>query len=287
MTLQELFDQGRRRLLEAGIKEAELDARYLLFAAFHLDAARYLAVRGQTLKGQESADACLMYEDMLLRRAKRIPLQYVIGSQEFMGLSFRVNEHVLIPRQDTETLVELVLRDYPEKEVSVLDLCTGSGCIAVSLKKLGEYREVTGADISEEALAVAQANGQANGCRIRWIKSDLLRDFGRDERYDIIVSNPPYIPTDVIAGLEPEVRDYEPMLALDGDRDGLLFYRRLAGECTGHLNPGGSVYFEIGYDQGAQVSRLLLEAGYKEIEIVKDTPGMDRVVKAVLGGNHV
>ena len=234
-------------------------------------------------------------------------------------MTFSVDENVLIPRQDTETLVERVLRDYPEKERTILDMCTGSGCIAISLAVLGGYQNVTAVDISEAALRVAKKNARrlfliqkgtarsesfqvsekpwcirlktwlARGPRLQaeieehsltLVQSNLFHAGGPDAMYDVIVANPPYIPSAVIDGLEPEVRDHEPRLALDGSEDGLYFYRVLALECSKHLNKGGCVYFEIGYDQAESVSRILTIAGYREIEVIKDEPGLDRVVKA-------
>ena len=221
------------------------------------------------------------------KRTSRIPLQQILGQQEFMGLTFFVNEHVLIPRQDTETLVELVLNEQKDKNVSILDMCTGSGCIAVSLKKLGGYACVEGADISEEALKVAKRNSEeilensdVNSSRTGVIFrcSDMFSAFPETERFNVIVSNPPYIPSAVIEELEPEVRDHEPRGALDGTADGLYFYRILAEECAKHLTPGGHVYFEIGYDQGAAVKELLDIHGFKDTRVIQDLTGKDRVV---------
>ena len=204
-----------------------------------------------------------------------------------MGLTFFVNEHVLIPRQDTETLVELVLNEQKDKNISILDMCTGSGCIAVSLKKLGGYACVEGADISEEALKVAKRNSEeilensdVNSSRTGVIfrRSDMFSAFPETERFNVIVSNPPYIPSAVIEELEPEVRDHEPRGALDGTADGLYFYRILAEECAKHLTPGGRVYFEIGYDQGAAVKELLDIHGFKDTRVIQDLTGKDRVV---------
>ena len=187
----------------------------------------------------------------------------------------------LIPRQDTEDLVELILREHPEKEKKILDMCTGSGCIAISLAKLGSYHQVTAADISEGALEVTKKNAGRliPDAAFNLVQSDLyekeeeIRNKAADG-YDVIVSNPPYIPTEVIEGLQPEVRDFEPKLALDGTADGLHFYRILAQESGRFLKKGGSLYLEIGYDQGEPVSSLLERAGYREIRVIKDTPGL-------------
>lgn len=288
MTLRQLLEEGREELKKAGVADWALDARYLLMAAFDLDLASLLVKQErQILPGCESEEKIHRYRQMIGRRAERIPLQQILGEQEFMGFPFQVNEHVLTPRQDTETLVELVLRERPDPSQSVLDLCTGSGCIALSLARLGGYRRVWASDLSEEALKVAEQNAKGlleeleeNKAEFRLLKSDLFEGIPKEERFDILTSNPPYIPTEVIEGLEPEVRDHEPRMALDGDEDGLKFYRILAGEAGGFLNPGGAIYLEIGWDQGAKVEELLRQAGFQEIRTVKDLAGKDRVVRA-------
>ena len=288
MTLRQLLEEGREKLKKAGVADWALDARYLLMAAFDLDLASLLVKQErQILPGGESEEKIHRYRQMIGRRAERIPLQQILGEQEFMGFPFQVNEHVLTPRQDTETLVELVLRERPDPSQSVLDLCTGSGCIALSLARLGGYRRVWASDLSEEALKVAEENAKGllkdpaeSKADFRLLKSDLFEGIPKEERFDILTSNPPYIPTEVIEGLEPEVRDHEPRMALDGDEDGLKFYRILAAEAGGFLNPGGVIYLEIGWDQGAKVEELLRQAGFQEIRTVKDLAGKDRVVRA-------
>lgn len=309
----DVLNYGKKILKNAGIVEADLDAWYLFGQIFGISRAQYflcareniagstaqkMAAQEQTGNSLESKNAhdCVelwlkerlsAYENTLEKRASRIPLQQILGQQEFMGLTFFVNEHVLIPRQDTETLVELVLNEQKDKNVSILDMCTGSGCIAVSLKKLGGYACVEGADISEEALKVAKRNSEeilenrdVNSSRTGVIfrRSDMFSAFPETERFNVIVSNPPYIPSAVIEELEPEVRDHEPRGALDGTADGLCFYRILAEECAKHLTPGGYVYFEIGYDQGAAVKELLDIHGFKDTRVIQDLTGKDRVV---------
>ena len=276
MTFLELCKWGEKRLADAGVADAGLDARYLLLEAFELDMAHFL------LKQQEQVPTVDgRTREAIQARAMRVPLQYLVGSQEFMGLSFQVDSRVLIPRQDTETLVEMILKEHPEKETRILDLCTGSGCIAISLAALGGYGQVDGADISGDALEVARENGRRLAPAVRFLEGDLFEALDEGAAYDVIASNPPYIATEVIEGLEPEVRDYEPRGALDGGADGLTFYRRLAAECREHLTDGGSVYFEIGCEQAADVTGFLADAGYSEIEVIKDEPGLDRVVRAV------
>lgn len=346
----DVLNYGKKILKNAGIVEADLDAWYLFEQIFGISRAQYfmcareniagstaqkMTAQEQTGNSLESKNAldCVelwlkekmsAYENTLEKRASRIPLQQILGQQEFMGLTFFVNEHVLIPRQDTETLVELVLNEQKDKNISILDMCTGSGCIAVSLKKLGGYACVEGADISEEALKVAKRNSeeilensdvnndavssrteQIQNCtnltnnqnkqdnseermvsEVRTVpqtgvifrRSDMFSAFPETERFNVIVSNPPYIPSAVIEELEPEVRDHEPRGALDGTADGLYFYRILAEECAKHLTPGGHVYFETGYDQGAAVKELLDIHGFKDTRVIQDLTGKDRVV---------
>lgn len=285
LTLNLLLTEGVKLLTEAGIEEASLDARYLLFEAFDTDMTHFLLDRDRIISENDQVlDQVNQYRIMIKKRTQRIPLQQITKSWEFMGLKFYVNEHVLIPRQDTETLVELILKDYQGRKPVVLDMCTGSGCIAVCLSKIGGFDDVTGADISKEALKVAKRNADVllGPGRITLIESDLFKALEPEKRFDIIVSNPPYIPTEMIKELQPEVRDFEPMLALDGKEDGLFFYRQLVSDGQRFLNPGGAVYFEIGYDQAEPVRALLENAGFAEVRVVKDGAGLDRVVCAVL-----
>ena len=283
MTLQKLLEEGRERLKRAGVPDWSLDARYLLLEAFGLSLASFLAASGRELSDDSGTrEKIRRFREMTERRAGRIPLQQILGVQDFMGMEFEVNEHVLIPRQDTETLVELVLQERPDPACQVLDLCTGSGCTAISLARLGGYGKVWALDLSEEALKVARRNQQKllkdyTG-EFRLLKSDLFQEIPKGEKFDILVSNPPYIPKKVIEELEPEVRDYEPRMALDGDEDGLKFYRILARESGRFLKKGGAIYLEIGWDQGPAVEGLLAEAGFQEIRTVQDLAGKDRVV---------
>ena len=293
MTLGQLYESGRKKLEEAGVPDAALDARFLLLEAFDLNFASFLTRRDCPLLKQDGGEkseihrlkqAAQRYETAILARAERIPLQHLTGYQCFMGLEFKVNECVLIPRQDTETLVECVLEENTDKNSAILDVCTGSGCIAISLARLGGYHSVTGLDISEEALKVAQANREMvlgeEKERLRLIKSDMFKGLEPKEQFDVIVSNPPYIPSEVIEGLEPEVRDHEPRLALDGEADGLKFYRILAECSMAYLKPGGRVYMEIGFDQGKDVLELFERAGFSGLKVIKDMAGLDRVVQA-------
>ncbi len=234
------------------------------------------------------------YEALITDRAAHTPLQHLTGEQEFMGLTFLVNENVLVPRQDTETLVEETLKNLHDG-MRILDLCTGSGCILLSLLQYSNDCVGVGVDLSAEALAVARENyarlrEERPEMEALFLEGDLFdalereKDQGCDEtnsqngRYDIIVSNPPYIETDVISMLMPEVREHEPMMALDGGADGLIFYRRITQGVGNYLNRGGMLFFEIGCEQAASVREIMEQAGFREIEVVKDFAGLDRVV---------
>lgn len=312
-TLQTLLTYGREQLKRKGSPEPELDAKYLLLEAFCTDMVHFLMNRSQELpQNSRVEEMTARYREMIAQRGRRIPLQQILGTQEFMGFSFYVNRHVLIPRQDTETLVELVLREHPGNGEAVLDLCTGSGCIALSLALKGSYGKICAVDLSREALKVAEKNkhkllDEDMQDKVEFLEGDLfaalekregLKDEkmpkkreGSEEKFDLLVSNPPYIPTNVIAGLEPEVRDYEPRMALDGSEDGLAFYRRIAAESGPYINDGAFLYLEIGWDQGEAVKKILQEAGFSQVRIVQDACKNDRVVCAVKreqnGGNYV
>lgn len=270
MKLNEVLNQGEAALDLAGIAEAKLDAWYLFEAAFGLDRVGYLMKLNQTA----DEECCNRFNKMIERRSQHIPLQHIIGTQEFMGFEFRVNEHVLIPRQDTECLVERVMKYAQDK--SVLDVCTGSGCIIISLEKLCHLKKACALDISAEALQVAKRNARQLEAEVEYIESDLFAQI--HEKYDIIVSNPPYIPTKVIDELMEEVREHEPMLALDGKEDGLFFYRKIIQEAGNYLNPDGMLFFEIGHDQALDVTKLMEENGFCEVVTEKDLAGLDRIV---------
>ncbi len=288
MTLFNLYTEGTRALEQSGNPDAGNDARQLLLAAFHLDMTHYLLNRMQPLPDSGPArGATDLYREMIGKRRRRVPLQQILGCQEFMGLEFCVNRHVLIPRQDTETLVELVLEEHEEGD-RLLDLCTGSGCIAVSLAVKGKFSSVTATDISREALHVAKRNGERLFAgAIAFYQGDLFAALpaetsGSCPGFDIITANPPYIPTAVIRTLQPEVRDHEPVLALDGSGDGVYYYRRIAAKARDYLTDRGRLYLEIGHDQGDVVSGILDSHGYRNIRVVKDLPGNDRVVCAAI-----
>lgn len=271
MTYREAIDMGEKLLSENGIADARTDAWLLLAMACKIDRNFYYLHMKEDITEEEKAE----YESVLKKRAERIPLQYITGEQEFMGLGFLVNSNVLIPRADTEVLVEEALKII-KPGMKVLDLCTGSGCIIISILKNVPDAEGTATDISRQALIVAKENARRNNVSPLFETSDLLDHV--QGRFDVIVSNPPYIRTEEIAKLMPEVRDFEPYDALDGKEDGLYFYRRIIAESREHLEPGGYLMFEIGYDQGEDVSALMAKSGYQEIEVIKDLAGLDRVV---------
>ncbi len=272
MTYRQLYEYGTKQLEDAGITEAKLDARLLLEHICHTD-QNALLVYGNSERSELEEQ---FYRMCIEKRAARIPLQHITGMQEFMGLSFRVNEHTLIPRQDTEILVEEGLHCLFDG-MRILDMCTGSGCILLSLLKYSNECEGLGVDISAEALKVAEENARRLGLRADFLQSDLFEQVPQ-KKYDMIISNPPYIETAVIETLMPEVRDHEPLQALDGMEDGLFFYRRIVEKAGGFLEKGGWLLFEIGYDQGEAVSELLIKQGFQDVKVVKDYAGLDRVV---------
>lgn len=272
MTYREAVEFGTKCLTDAGVPDVALDAWYLLQMVCKIERSYYY------VHGEEdiTQDAQKEYEIAVQKRAEHIPLQYIIGEQEFMGLRFKVNSNVLIPRQDTETLVEQVLK-IVKPGMKVLDLCTGSGCVLISVLKNAPELTGMGSDISKTALLVAKENAKLHEVDAEWVRSDLFDNI--TETFDVIMANPPYIPTGEILSLMPEVRDFEPENALDGGADGLDFYRKIAGQVKDYLNPGGYVYMEIGYDQGEAVSELMRNAGFTEVEVIKDLARNDRVVK--------
>lgn len=277
MNYREAFETGKGALAAAGIEEAELDARLLLEEICGTDRNTLLVHGDRNVTEEELAQ----YKEMLEKRSAHIPLQQIIGRQSFMGLDFYVDENVLIPRQDTELLVEEALQELHDG-MRILDMCTGSGCILLSLLKYSNDCEGIGADISEKALKVAERNRVQLGLEnAAFIRSDLFEAV--EGKFDLLVSNPPYICSDVIDTLMPEVREHEPRQALDGSADGLHFYRRILADCRAYLKPGGMLLFEIGYDQGEAVKRLMEENGFLEVEVKKDYGGLDRVVLGTLG----
>lgn len=280
MTLKELYSKGSEMLANASIQESSLDAWYLLEHITGISRAQYFVDSQQSVpKDQEK-----QYLQFIQRRAEHIPLQHLTGVQEFMGLEFQVNEHVLIPRQDTEILVETALEKLKDmtNPQNILDMCTGSGCILLSMLYYTQKEHDisgTGIDISSEALNVAKNNAKRLELSADFCQSDLFDNV--NGIYSMIVSNPPYIRSSVIETLQEEVRDHDPILALDGMEDGLYFYRRIISESKAHLQDGGYLLFEIGYDQGIDVSNLMKDAGFLDVIVKKDLAGLDRVVFGV------
>ena len=278
MKLSELYGLFVDTLNKSGFAEAESDSRLIFEYIAGIDRVKL------SLEGDRELEPGIeeKLKAALAKRLTHMPVQYITGYQNFMGLEFMVSKDVLIPRMDTETLVEEVLR-LGLSNVRVLDICTGSGCILLSILKYVYGSSGVGVDISDGALGVAKANSEALGIDATFIKSDMFENIPKDERFDIVVSNPPYIRSDVIGTLMSEVKDYEPLLALDGSEDGLKFYRIIADRAPEYLNNGGMLFLEIGYDQGAEVSALLSAAGFMDVEVIKDLSGLDRVVSGRIG----
>lgn len=327
----DILNRGKTSLKEAGINDYNTDAWLLFEEAFSMDRVSYFMRQHEECNDDSANES---FNHMLEVRCTHVPLQHIIGRQEFMGLDFKVNEHTLIPRQDTECLVEAALGCIDEMQrkgtserdkLRILDMCTGSGCIAVSISKLCENGEageikaveqskskeaaqiktaaeraainqevtkesciiITGVDISSEALKIAEINKSIhNAANVTFVESNLFEFCGdrQDCAWDIIVSNPPYIPTREIDELEDEVRLHDPRAALDGMEDGLYFYREITEKAVCHLNKGGRLLYEIGCNQAQDVSEIMKENGFTDIKVVKDMAGLDRVVTGKL--NH-
>lgn len=330
-SLQKIETTGKKLLVEAGVEEEEaaLEVRLLLQESFFLNTASYLLRKQESLckADREKVDAAGIEQTEILgklhsffenfeKRRRRIPLAQILGRQSFYGLDFFVNEDVLIPRADTECLVDLVLEDYADlakqagktysekrnsehvsnkhednveneansSSLNILDLCTGSGCIGISVAKHLPYQELLLVDLSEKALAVAKKNAEKHlGENVTLLQSDLLTEV-RGKKFSLLLSNPPYIVSRVIPGLDREVSEYEPKMALDGGEDGLVFYRRIAKEAKAVLLPGARLYLEIGYDQGESVKDIFQKEGYEAVEVFPDLSGNPRVLRGIFPG---
>ena len=297
-SLQKIEITGKQLFVEAGVEEEEaaLEIRLLLQESFSLNTADYLLRKQEPLckAGIEQTEILQklhsFYENFEKRR-RRIPLAQILGRQSFYGLDFFVNEDVLIPRADTECLVDLVLEDYADlakqagsSSLNILDLCTGSGCIGISVAKHLPYQELLLVDLSEKALAVAKKNAEKHlGENVTLLQSDLLTGV-QGKKFSLLLSNPPYIVSRVIPGLDREVSEYEPKMALDGGEDGLVFYRRIAKEAKAVLLPGARLYLEIGYDQGESVKDIFQKEGYEAVEVFPDLAGNPRVLRGIFPG---
>jgi release factor glutamine methyltransferase len=275
MKIKEILDYGVNRFQEisdAPRNEIEL----LVMHVCHVKKIDLLLGSDQEVKRNDEQTI----KQLIDERLQGIPLQYIIGTQEFMGLNFIVTKNVLIPRQDTEILVEEIIKRYKyQKGLKILDIGTGSGAISISLAKFLKKSSIVSLDISKEALTVAKLNAMKNKVenQITFIESNLFQNLTTDESFDIIVSNPPYIPSKDILDLQREVKDYEPMLALDGGEDGLDYYREITKNSVDFLKKDALLAYEIGYDQGIDVSKML-ENHFYNIEIIKDLQKHDRVV---------
>ena len=279
-TYRDAYDGARARLAAASVPEAETEARLLLEYVCGTTRATLYAEPERPLSGEEAE----RFEALLSKRESRVPLAYLTGTREFMGLPFLVGEGVLIPRADTETLVEEAM-PFLSSGMHFLDLCTGSGCIALSLLRYSHDTVADATDISEEALEIAEKNAESLGLseRIRLICCDLFPPLAKkpEKGYDLIIANPPYIREDEIATLMPEVREHEPHKALSGGRDGLDFYRRILKSAGDYLARGAMLLTEVGYDQAQTVSAMFTEAGFVHVRMHRDLNGILRVVSGI------
>ena len=300
MTIAESLKEGTARLAKAEVPDASYDAEVLMEHVLSVSRTRLLAEQNQKMDTDKEDE----FFGLIEKRCDRIPLQHITHVQEFMGLPIYVDERVLCPRLDTEVLamevrriIDGIYREgglmgrpenviplrhdiYHDMQVDVLDLCTGSGCVAISVadhgKKRGYNLTVEAVDMSRDALQVAEKNAGDNGVEISFFNGDLYEPVA-GKKYHVITANPPYIPSGVLEGLMPEVRDHEPRMALDGGEDGLIYYRRITKEAHDHLNPGGYLLYEIGFDQGEDVKIIMTENGFSDVMVIKDLAGDDRV----------
>ena len=276
-TIGEALRAGKERLRAAGKEDWAWEAELLLEKAAGLNRTALFLRAGELLA--EEAEA--RYESYLQQREQGRPTQYILGEWEFMGLPFIVGEGVLIPRADTEVLVETILEQQKKERMqTILDIGTGSGCIPVSLGRYGSFSEILAVDISRKALGYAVKNAEKNKIGIHFFESDLFSavPVQYKGKLDAIVSNPPYIPKKDIEELMTEVKDFEPLNALDGGEDGLDFYRSIVEQSRQWLRAGGRLFFEIGYDQGEDLRNILQQQGFSEIRVIQDLAGLDRVV---------
>lgn len=298
MNLRSLLKEAIAILEKSKIADAEHDAQEILLNLLDMDMARFLFECEDELEDRfdklSIQNLITEYNELIGARASHFPLQYITGESYFCGLRFMTDQNVLIPRQDTEILVEKVLADNPDRNKFILDLCTGSGCIATALATLGDYKLIVGTDISDDALELASKNAEElvpkhsfddeMNQQLYFLRSDLFSNIDKIkeklgiEKFDIITCNPPYIKSSDINNLQEEVRKYEPHLALDGDKDGLKFYRLIAKEAKKYLNDGGKIYLEIGFDQASYVKKIFETSGYTFAGLEKDLSKIDRVI---------
>lgn len=269
------------RLKKCGVDNPQYDSQELLMSVANMDRTAYLLHHEENIEDKTYA----AFEKLVKRRANREPLQHILGYTYFWGRKYLVNENVLIPRQDTEVLVEKALECIDTGD-RVLDMCTGSGCIIITLACEKKLSRAVGVDLSKKALEVAKKNAVNLLADVKWIESDLFQQMDKsietkiqtDILYDVIVSNPPYIERDVIDTLSDEVRFFDPLMALDGGEDGLVFYRKITEQSVNYLKLGGWLLYEIGSNQSEWVKNIMAANGYEDIRIVKDLAGLCRVV---------
>ena len=298
MRLKDILEEGKKLLSKNKIDDPDFDATEILLNLLDMDMARFLFEYEDELEDKYDkrtiSNIISEFDELISARASHFPLQYILGETYFCGLKFNINQGVLIPRQDTEILVEKVISDNQDRNKFILDMCTGSGCIAVSLAVLGDYKLIVGTDISDDALELAAKNADElvadksfddeMSQHIYFLQSDMFDNLDKIkeklgiESFDIITANPPYIKSGEISKLQKEVKEYEPRLALDGDKDGLKYYKLIAENAKDYLSKKGKVYLEIGYNQAVDVKKIFEELDYTHIETVKDLGGNDRVI---------
>ncbi len=272
--VRDFVKENTDKLDAAGITDASVDIWLLLEHFADIKKSDYLANQDTTI----TKVVAEQIEEAVEKRANHIPVQHIIGQTEFMGLTFKVNDKVLVPRLDTEILVDEVVKYVGDDFAKILDMCTGSGCIAITVSDMCDNATVVGADISKDAIDIAEDNNKLNQTDVTFIESDLFENV--EGLFDVVVSNPPYIKTEEIENLQEEVKLYDPKLALDGGESGLDFYQRIIKDSKDYLKANGMIFFEIGFDQAEEVSNILKENGYHDIVVKKDLSGLDRVVMA-------
>ncbi|QUH24984.1 peptide chain release factor N(5)-glutamine methyltransferase [Serpentinicella alkaliphila] len=284
MNISQLLKEAREQFEKLQLPTPQLDAEVLLCYFLNKDRS-YVHIYPEK---EISREICRKFWEAVDKRKNRMPIQYIVNYQQFMGLDFYVDERVLIPRGDTEILVEEVIEIYNKEkaneEVDILDIGTGSGAITISLAKYINKAQVYSVDISEKALEIAKINALNNGVsdRIEFLLGSMfepLNNKGLEKSFDYIVSNPPYIPSKDVLELDEQVKSYEPKLALDGGEDGLDFYRSIIETAPNYLKNGAWLIFEIGYNQGQDLVNLMREKDFSDISVIKDLAGLDRVVK--------
>ena len=272
--VKDFVKENTNKLDAAGISDASVDIWLLLEHYADIKKSDCLANPDMVISVVDAKEI----EEAVEKRINHIPLQHIIGETEFMGLTFKVNEDVLVPRFDTEILVDEVVKYVGDEYLKILDMCTGSGCIAITISDMCDNVTVVASDISKDAIEVAKENNQLNQTDVTFVESDLFENV--EGVFDVIVSNPPYIKTDEIENLQEEVKLHDPKLALDGGESGLDFYRKIVEQSKDHLKTNGMIFFEIGFDQAEEVSNILKANGYHDIVVKKDLSGLDRVVIA-------